>query len=455
MKTISKQKELFEDNELDKISVIRKFRITATDVKKDIKVIKAVKKINKLEELIEKFCPDGVEYHYMWELTAWDKKFNGMEKEKQKKVIPYKYYLSSDFNKVERENGNIKYISTGINSKERYTTEELSKEYLAEGEVICIPGGGTPNVKYHNGKFVTGDNRIATSLNKEVLDNKFLYYWMQSNIESLSSFYRGSGIQHPNMQKVLNMYIPVPPIEVQNEIVRILDNFTELIAELTAELTARKQQYEYYEHKLFFENNNKMIELEELCNISSGGTPSKIKSEYWDNGKIKWLGSTVCKNKKFIDEITGYITELGLQKSSAKLMKKNTTLIAMVGATIGKVAFLNFEATTNQNVACLYSKNDNKLNSSYLYYACKNLYPKFLEYSNGKFAIASLGFIKTLKIPVPSLKEQERIVSILDRFDKLCNDISQGLPAEIEARQKQYEYYRDKLLTFKELKKEN
>lgn len=136
-------------------------------------------------------------------------------------------------------------------------------------------------------------------------------------------------------------------------------------------------------------------------------------------------------------------------------MQEKTTLIAMVGATIGKVAFLNFEATTNQNVACLYPKNEEILNPDYLYYACSNLYSKFIEFANGKFAIASLSFIKNLEIALPNIKEQEKIVSILDRFDKLCNGISEGLPAEIEARKKQYEYYRDKLLTFKELKVEN
>ena len=252
----------------------------------------------------------------------------------------------------------------------------------------------------------------------------------------------------------INIYsqisIAVPPLEVQDEIVRILDDFTLLSAELSAELKARQRQYEYYENQLL-NNNYSYIKLDEVCNICAGGTPSKAQPKYWNGGTIKWLGSTVCKNKKYIDEITGYITQLGLEKSTAKLLKKETTLIAMVGATIGKVAFLNFEATTNQNVACLYTKDDNKLDPNYLYYACKNLYNKFQEFANGKFTVASLNFIRNLEIPFPDIKEQKRIVNILEQFDKLCNNITDGLPAEIEARKKQYEYYRDKLLTFKEL----
>ena len=193
------------------------------------------------------------------------------------------------------------------------------------------------------------------------------------------------------------------------------------------------------------------MKLDDVCNITAGGTPSKTHSEYWTDGNIKWLGSTVCENKKKITEVTNYITELGLNKSSAKLLKPGTTLIAMVGATIGKVAFLDFEACTNQNVAGLYPKNINELDTSYLFHACRNLYSTFLDYANSKFSMASLGYIKNLEIPLPNINEQKRIVKLLDKFDTLINDLSNGLPAEIELRRKQYEYYRNKLLSFEEL----
>ena len=206
--------------------------------------------MSKLEELIKEKCPNGVEYKPLWSLTAWDKKFNGVDKAKQPKIITYKYYLASEFDKVERKNGDVTYISTGISGEKRYTTEELAGEHLAKGEIVCIPWGGTPNVKYFKGKFVTGDNRIATSLDTELLNNKFLYYCLESNIDIIGKTYRGSGIKHPNMKAILDMKIPVPPLEVQNEIVRILDNFTELEAELETELEARKKQYEYYRDKL-------------------------------------------------------------------------------------------------------------------------------------------------------------------------------------------------------------
>jgi len=123
----------------------------------------------------------------------------------------------------------------------------------------------------------------------------------------------------------------------------------------------------------------------------------------------------------------------------------------MVGATIGKVGYLNFEAATNQNVASLRPLNESLLYAPYLYYACTTLYERFLELGKNGFAMASLGFIRGLTLTIPPLDEQVKVTGILDQFERLCSDISEGLPAEIEARTKQYEYYRDKLMAFKEL----
>ena len=193
-----------------------------------------------------------------------------------------------------------------------------------------------------------------------------------------------------------------------------------------------------------------IVKIDDVCQVESGGTPSKKNKEYWENGTIKWLTSSVCQNKKSVNEISDYITDKGLKHSSAKIQHENTTLIAMVGATIGKVAYLTFDASTNQNVASLYPLDEKILLAPYLYYVCSSLYERFLELGKNGFAMASLGFIRNLTIIVPSLEKQKRIVYTLDKFDALCNDIFDGLPAEIESRQKQYEYYRDKLLTFKE-----
>lgn len=410
--------------------------------------------MNRIDELIKKLCPNGVEYRPIWSLTAWDKKFNGVDKEKQKKVISYKYYLSTDFTKVEKKNGNIKYISTGISGDDRYTTEELAGDYISDGEVVCIPWGGTPNVKYHKGKFVTGDNRIATSLDVNILSNKFLYYWMQSKINVISKFYRGSGIKHPSMKDVLDMNIAVPPLEVQCEIVHILDDFTLLSAELSAELKARQKQYEYYSEKLLNENcEENYVRLGDITKtITKGTTPKRfadkginfIKTEAFD-------GMNINKNKlSFVDKET----HNGFLKRS--ILEENDILFTIAGATIGKMAIVKKEllpANTNQALAIIRLKDD--INVHYIKFILKSSFmKKYIKKCIKGSAQPNLNLqqLNDFLVPFPNDEKQKEIMNILERFDKLCNDISEGLPAEIEARQKQYEYYRDKLLTFKELK---
>lgn len=409
--------------------------------------------MSKIDDLIEKLCPNGVEYKPIWSLTAWDKKFNGVDKEKQKNVISYKYYLSTDFAKVEKKNGNIKYISTGISGDDRYTTEELAGDYLAEGEVVCIPWGGTPNVKYHKGKFVTGDNRIATSLDVNILSNKFLYYWMQSKINVISKFYRGSGIKHPSMKDVLDMNIAVPPLEVQCEIVHILDDFTLLSAELSAELKAREKQYDYYTEKIWsYLENEKRVRLDTICEIGDGlhGTP-----EYENNTKLWFVNGNNLENGRIIiNKSTKEISNKSYNKYNGNY--KIGTILMSINGTIGKIAYYTGEKIILGKSAAYFEViEENTVCNKYLYYYLQS--KKALQYfENNKTGstIKNLGLkaLREMKIPFPDRGKQEEIAGKLEKLDKLCNDISEGLPAEIEARQKQYEYYRDKLLTFKELK---
>lgn len=408
--------------------------------------------MNKLEQLINEFCPEGVEYKALGELGEFYSGLNGKSKD--------------DFN-----NGNAKFItymnvfsnpSLKIDIDDKVKIEKNENQNTIQyGDVIFTGSSETPEE--------CGMSSVLTSTIDEKLylnsfcfgfrfyDEKLMlpefskYVFRSSEIRKQIKR-TASGVTRFNIskKKMEKVTIPLPPILVQEEIVRILDKFTELAAELATELAARKQQYEYYKSSLLtFGNEIEWKSLGDVCIVQAGGTPSKNERLYWENGNIKWLSSTVCKNQKNVDEITNYITEQGLLKSSARMMKANTTLVALVGATIGKVAFLPFKAAINQNIAGIYPINDNDLDPSYIYYACTMLYPKFLEFSSGKLAMANLSFVRNLKIPVPPLEEQQCIVDTLDHFEKLCNDISKGLPAEIEARQKQYEYYRDKLLTFK------
>lgn len=423
--------------------------------------------MSNLEELIEKLCPDGVEYKEINDCTI------------KVQNIKWKSYVGEDkqyidLSSVDRER-NIITETQNINAD---TAPSRAQQIVIKDDIIL--GTTRPMLKRYCIIPEKYDGEICSTgfcvlrAKTDIINPRWLYH----NITTKKFFAyvekNQQGASYPAISDTIvkAFKLPVPPLEVQREIVRILDNFTFLTAELAAELAARQKQYEYYrdllltfkpnESTILNERTNELeinapvswLKLGECCVVQSGGTPSKKNADYWLNGKIKWLSSSVCQNKKEVTNITGYITEEGLKHSSAKIMNKGTTLIALVGATIGKRAFLQYEAAINQNIAGIYPKNKNLLLPEYIYYISETLYEKFLGLTNGKLAMANLSFVRNLEIPVPQLEQQQRIVGILDRFDALCNDITSGLPAEIEMRQKQYEYYRDKLLTFKELKKE-
>ena len=209
---------------------------------------------------------------------------------------------------------------------------------------------------YHIWKVIPNEQKIL---------KKFLYHILEWDTNSLKNEYaNGSTMMHITKGTIEQRLMPIPPLDVQAEIVRILDAFTAL----TAELTMRAKQYHYYRDKLltFSDDEVEWKTLGEVANISSGGTPSKTNDSYWLNGDIPWLKSEVCKNC-IVDESKTFITNLGLKNSSAKFLKVGTVLMAMVGATIFKTAYLTFEATTNQNIAAIKSKS-NLVLDKYIFY---------------------------------------------------------------------------------------
>ena len=171
-------------------------------------------------EFIEKGIP-------LWKITIWDKRFNNVDNEWQPKTIKYNYLLSDELNSIKYEDGDVRILYTG--KEVGYTTEELAGQNLSEGEIVSIPWGGIPSVKYHKGKFVTGDNRIATSSDVTRLTNKYLYYFLRGNINEVASYYRGASLKHPNMKDILKMKISFPSIDIQEEICTQLDILESII----------------------------------------------------------------------------------------------------------------------------------------------------------------------------------------------------------------------------------
>ena len=376
--------------------------------------------MSRLSELLEELCPDGVEYRKLEDVL---KICNGSD---------YKKFGEGDI-PVYGSGGIMTYIDT----------------YVYDKPSVLIPRKGSLDKLYYvDVPFWTVDTIFYTKISEEVLP-KYIFYYLQS--QHLERLNKAGGV--PSLtQSILNkVIIPVPPLAIQNEIVKLLDNFTELTAELTAELQLRKKQYSFYRDSLLnFSRDDAEVEWKTLREISthicSGGTPRKTNSAYYNGGTIPWLRTQeVAFN--YIEKATSFITEEGLRNSSAKWIPAHCVIVAISGATAGRSAVNNIPITTNQH-CCNFEINDKIADYKYVFYWVKSQYEQIKGLGRGARADLNADIIGSYPIPIPPLETQAKIVSILDRFDTLCNDLTQGLPAEIAARKKQYEYYRDKLLTF-------
>ena len=287
--------------------------------------------------------------------------------------------------------------------------------------------------------------------------NSFLYYALKVQEGHLSALQSDGGVPTINTTKLGSILIPLPPLSVQEEIVRILDKFTTLEAELEAELDCRKRQYEYYRNQLLsFDmlnrggqglNNVNWVTIKKISkNISSGGTPRSNITTYY-GGDIPWL-RTQEVNFSDIWDTDVKITKEGMDASNAKYIPANCVIIAMYGATVGRVGINKIPLTTNQACANIEVNEDIAL-YRYVFHYLSSQYEYIKSLGAGSQTNINSRIVKELRIPVPSLAEQHRIVSILDKFDTLVNSISEGLPKEIELRRKQYEYYREQLLSFR------
>lgn len=277
---------------------------------------------------------------------------------------------------------------------------------------------------------------------------KYVYYVLSQT--DVSDIVRGTPPKL-NQKNLKSIKIPIPPLEIQEKIVQILDKFTDYVTELTSELTSRKKQYSFYRDKLLsFEDEVYRVEWKTIQDISvkivTGVTPKKSCEDYYLKGTIPWLRTNEVKFNT-ITTTEKYVTEKAVEETGLKWILPNSIIIAISGATAGRVAMNSIPLTTNQH-CCSISVDERIVNYKYLYYWLVNQNRQILSLKQGARGDINMSMIKSLKIPVPSLEIQSRIVQVLDNFDTVCNDLNIGLPKEIELRQKQYEYFRDKLLTF-------
>lgn len=389
--------------------------------------------MNKLEELIQELCPNGVKYRTVGDICNICRGVVISKDFIRDNVGAYPVYSSQTEN-----NGELGKINT----------------YSFDGEYLTwtTDGANAGSVFYRNGKFSVTNVCGVLEMKDNNISAKFLFYVLQTSVKP----YVNKGMGNPKLMSnvMARVKVPVPPIEVQEEIVRILDKFTELSAELTAELTARKKQYEFYRDKLILEQEN--VEYKTLGEIATEMyRGSGIKRDELTPEGISCVryGEIYTTYDVWFDKCVSHTNEQAI--TSKKYFENGDILFAITGESVEEIA-----------KSCAYTGNNKCLAGGDIVVMKHKQNPKYLAYAlsttdaqrqksygkiKSKVVHASVPSIKLISIPLPPLAVQEKIASILDNFHSLVTDISEGLPAEIEARQKQYEYYRDKLLTFEEI----
>ncbi|GAA9220547.1 hypothetical protein Taiwan894_08320 [Helicobacter pylori] len=410
--------------------------------------------MHKIERLLQTLAPKGVEFRKLGEVLEYDQ--------------PNKYCVTSkEFDK----NYPTPVLTAGKTFILGYTNEKDNIYQASKSSPVIIFDDFTTATQWVDFPFKVKSSAMKILLPKNPTINiRFIFFYMQTIPYNISGEHTRQWIS-----RYSQITIPIPPLEIQQEIVKILDAFTEL--------KARKKQYEYYQNMLLdFKDANqnhkdakmsaktypkrlksllqtlapKGVEfktLEEVFEIKNGYTPSKNNPEFWEKGTIPWFRmEDIRENGRILKDSIQHITPKALK--GKKLFPKNSIIISTT-ATIGEHALLIVDSLANQRFTFLSKKaNCNiALDMKFFFYQCFLLGEWCKKNTNvSGFASVDMTAFKKYKFPIPPLEIQQEIVKILDQFSILTTDLLAGIPAEIKARKKQYEYYREKLLTFKPLK---
>lgn len=378
--------------------------------------------MSRLEELIKELCPDGVEYVPLGTKVTF---LNGRAY-KQTELL---------------DTGKYKVLRVGnfhTNDKWYYSDLELDdNKYCVAGDLLYT-WAATIGPEIWNGEKVIFHYHIwKLKFDENILNKKFLYHFLKMDIDNISKSLTNSTMPHVSMASMEKRLVPVPPLPIQQEIVRILDSFTELTAELTAELEARKKQYQYYRNNLVkFDDTVTSKKLEDVCLISAGGDAPRdsISNEKSEKYSIPIISNGIGENAFY-----GYTDYPRITVPAVTVAARGT---------IGYAEYRDYPYFPIVRLLSVIPKDSSVLNTRYLLYCLQGK-----QYNIPTSGIPQLTapMLKNVEIPIPPIKEQERIVSILDKFERLCTSLQTGLPAEINARKMQYEFFRDKLLDFKKV----
>ena len=379
--------------------------------------------MSRLEELIKKLCPDGVEYKRLGEIASISRGGNFQKKDYVDSGVPCIHYgqIYTRYGMFVEET--ISFISEEIAKKQKFAqTGDIVMAVTSENidDVCkCIAWLGSEMVA------ISGHTAII----KHNINSKYLIYYFHSEMfqKQKRRLVHGTKVMEVTPDHLTKVKIPVPPLEIQEEIVKTLDKFTNYVTELQAELQARKQQYEYYRDALLSAKNieSKSVFLSDIAKIKNGRDYKQLSE-----GEYPVYGS---------GGVMTYVNAFAYDKPSVLIPRKGS---------IGNLFYVE-EPFWNVDTVFYTEINDEKVVPKYLFYL---LQKEHLEDLNTAGGVPSLtqSVLNKVKLMIPSIDTQKRIVNVLDNFDSICSDLNIGLPAEIEARQKQYEFYRDALLTFAE-----
>lgn len=362
----------------------------------------------------------------------------------------------SDVQKGRMSDKDLKFYP--LNSK-----EEIHKYLLREDDLVMSLTGNVGRVAMisKNDLPAALNQRVACiRSNSSLTSNKYLYHFFDQISFENDAMTNATGAGQKNMStKWLSSYkIPIPcpdspkkSLEIQTEIVRILDAMTAHTAELSAELTARKKQYNYYRDKLlsFEDGEVEWKKLGEVADIQRGASPRPIANYMTDdeNG-VPWIkiGDTV-PGSKYVDRTEQKVTHEGANKS--RVLNPGDFIMSN-SMSFGRPYILNIRGAIHDGWAAI-SNFNRSLDNDYLYhYLSSDFVKKYWESKINSGSVSNLNadIIKSLPVPIPEIQRQKQIAALLDKFDALTASITEGLPREIELRQKQYAYYRDLLLSF-------
>ena len=323
-----------------------------------------------------------------------------------------------------------------VYSSQTENNGELGKisSFDYEGEYLTwtTDGANAGSVFYRNGRFSITNVCGLLKVNKDDVITRYIYHSLQ--IEAPKYVNKGMGNPKLMSNVMARIKLAVPPLEVQREIVRILDSFTLLTAELTAELTARKQQYEYYTQHLLVNADGLECKLGDVATLKTGRKPEKILEEETSYEYI----NAGTSNSGYVD--------------GSNCDGDTTTTPSRGQGGIGFVGYQKNNFWLGPLCYRIKSNDTDVVLNKFIYFYLKCFPELILQYKKeGGTPSVNASDLVNIPIIIPDIKEQKRIISVLSHFETICTDISTGLPAEIEARHKQYEYYRDKLLTFTQL----